>query len=145
MGTLDGANVEIHEAVGDDNMFLFGLTTPEVDCLKKTGYNPQVYYKNNQALKRAVDELVSRGMSGVKYDNIVTSLMGNDPYMVMADFADYAAIQEKASQVYGDKARWNRMSLINIANAGRFAADRSIQDYAQTIWGATPVDFKSSK
>ena len=104
-----------------------------------------MYYKNNQALKRAVDELVSRGMSGAKYDNIVTSLMGNDPYMVMADFADYAAIQEKASQVYGDKARWNRMSLINIANAGRFAADRSIQDYAQTIWGATPVDFKSSK
>ena len=145
LGTLDGANVEIHEAVGDDNMFLFGLTTPEVDRLKKTGYNPQVYYKNNQALKRAVDELVSRGMSGAKYDNIVTSLMGNDPYMVMADFADYAAIQEKASQVYGDKARWNRMSLINIANAGRFAADRSIQDYAQTIWGATPVDFKSSK
>ena len=139
LGTLDGANVEIHEAVGDDNMLLFGMTTPEVNELKKRGYDPRVYCNNNPAIRRALEEMASIGFGGVKFNDIVQSLNTTDPYMVMADFADYSNIQQKASEEYKDRAKWNRMSLVNIANAGRFAADRAINDYAETIWGATPV------
>ncbi len=139
LGTLDGANVEIHEAVGDDNMLLFGMTTPEVNGLKKRGYDPMVYYNNNPAIRRALEEMASKGFGGVKFNDIVHSLTTTDPYMVLADFADYSNIQQKAGEEFKDRVKWNRMSLINIANAGRFAADRAINDYAKTIWGATPV------
>ena len=139
LGTLNGANVEIHEAVGDDNIFLFGMTTPEVTILKNEGYNPMVYYQNNNIIKRAIDEMVTSGFGGCKYADIAHSLTTTDPYMVLADFEDYSRAQQKASDLYGDPMRWNRMSLLNIANAGRFAADRAIRDYATYIWGAKPV------
>lgn len=137
LGTLDGANVEIHDVVGDDNSFIFGMTTPEVNQLNKHGYNPSVPYNNNPVIKRAVDGINTE--FGGKFSDIVTSLTTKDPYMVLADFADYSTTQQKASQLYKDASNWNKMSLVNIAKAGRFAADRSIRDYANTIWNMKPV------
>lgn len=139
LGTLDGANVEIHEAVGDENMFLFGMTTPEVEALKHHGYRPLEVYNNNQVLRRAIDEMSVKGFGGRKFGEIAQSLTGTDPYMVLADFADYAKVQQLSSECYLDRERWNRMSLMNIAGAGRFAADRAIRDYANTIWCTQPV------
>lgn len=137
MGTLDGANVEINQAVGNENMFLFGLKTPEVENIKRNGYKPMVYYQNNGILRGAIDEINS-----TRFGAIANSLMNVDPYMVLADFADYSAAQQKASALYAqNKEQWNRMSLINIANAGIFAADRSIRDYANNIWNLTPVEL----
>lgn len=137
LGTLDGANVEILEAVGNDNAIIFGMTTPEVNQLKKQGYYPAVPYNNNHIIRQAVDGIRSE----FGFDDIALSLSTRDPYMVLADFADYSATQQKASNLYLDKPTWNRMSLINIAKAGRFASDRSIRDYADTIWGIKPVDL----
>ncbi len=137
LGTLDGANVEIHEVVGDDNALIFGMTTPEVNQLKKQGYNPSVPYNNNHDIKRSVDGILSE--FGSQFNDIYVSLSTSDPYMVLADFADYALTQQKASRMYLDTANWNKMSLVNIAKAGRFAADRAIRDYADTIWNSSPV------
>lgn len=138
LGTLDGANVEIHQAVGDDNIVLFGMTTPEVERLKRDGYNPQVYYNNNLQLKAAVDSLNS-GYCGVTFNDIYNSLVYNDPYMVMADFEDYCRAHRYINEIYQDKAKFNEMSLQNIANAGIFASDRSIRDYANGIWNLDPI------
>ncbi len=135
LGTLDGANVEIHDAVGEENMFLFGLTTPEVVHLKANGYNPLEYYVNNPVIKKAIDELNSTNFS-----HIAKNLTEQDPYMVLADFADYAEAQKKSSLLYADQKKWNEISLINIANSGIFAADRSIRDYAEGIWNLKPVE-----
>lgn len=135
LGTLDGANVEIHDAVGDANMFLFGMTTPEVNKLKANGYNPMDYYVNNPVIKKAIDELNSTCFS-----HIAKNLTEQDPYMVLADFADYAEAQRRSSALYADPILWNKVSLTNIANAGIFAADRSIRDYADGIWGLKPVE-----
>ena len=137
LGTLDGANVEISEAVGSDNAIIFGMTTPEVRQLKKQGYNPSVLYNNNQIIRKAVNGIRSE----FGFDDIANYLATQDTYMVLADFADYSLTQQKASRLYLDTNTWNRMSLVNIAKAGRFAADRSIRDYADTIWGITPVDI----
>ena len=134
LGTLDGANVEIHDAVGDENMFLFGITTPEFVKLKANGYNPMNYYVNNPVIKKAIDELNS-----THFGHIAKNLTEQDPYMVLADFADYAEAQKKSSLLYADKAKWNEISLINIANSGIFAADRAIKDYAEGIWNLKPV------
>lgn len=139
LGTLDGANVEIHDSVGDDNILIFGMTTPEVNELKKRGYNPGIMYQNNPVIKRAVDGINSE--FGGKFSDIVTSLSQKDPYMVLADFADYSTIQQKASKLYADVSNWNKMSLVNIAKAGIFASDRSIRDYANTIWSMKPLDM----
>ncbi|MBQ1517182.1 MAG: glycogen/starch/alpha-glucan phosphorylase [Clostridia bacterium] len=135
LGTLDGANVEIHDAVGDANMFLFGMTTPEVAKLKANGYNPMDYYTNNPIIKRAIDEL-----NGTRFNHIAKNLLEQDPYMVLADFADYAAAQTRASALYRSPDQWNKVSLINIANSGIFAADRAIRDYAENIWNLKPID-----
>ena len=137
LGTLDGANVEILESVGSDNAIIFGMTTPEVRQLQKQGYNPAVYYNNNHIIKQAVDGVRSE----FGFNDIADYLAAKDTYMVLADFADYSMTQQKASRLYLDTNTWNRMSLVNIAKAGRFAADRSIRDYAETIWGITPVEI----
>lgn len=139
LGTLDGANVEIHESVGDDNIIIFGMTTPEVNALKHRGYNPQEYYNNNREVMNLINYM-EREFGG-KFHDIANSLRTKDPYMVLADFSDYSIAQQNASALYADPMHWNHMSLVNIAQAGRFAADRSIRDYANTIWEATPVEF----
>ena len=141
LGTLDGANVEIHDAVGDDNIFIFGLKTPEVMELQKKGYNPMEYMYNNETLKSAV-EFIQAGVNGKSFGEISSSLMNVDQYMALADFADYQKAQKLSAQSYQDKERFARMSLMNISGAGIFSADRSIMDYANNIWHTQPVKFK---
>ncbi len=138
LGTLDGANVEIHEAVGSKNMFLFGMTTPDVNELQRTGYQPMNYYNNNAELKRVID-FIQKGINGKQFPEIGNTIIHHDPYMVLADFADYRAKQKAIDEVWKDRDRWNSMSLMNIAGAGRFAADRAINDYARDIWHTKPV------
>ena len=138
LGTEDGANVEIHKAVGDDNIIIFGMQTPEVLSLQKNGYSPAQYYNNNPVLREALD-FIGKGIAGQPFDSIYNSLKNNDRYMALADFADYQKAQKKASALYGDREKWNKMSLVNIAKSGIFSADRSINDYAENIWHLKPV------
>ena len=138
LGTEDGANVEIHKAVGDDNIIIFGMQTPEVLRLGQAGYNPREYYNNTADLRRSLD-FIKGGIGGKSFDNIYNTLIMRDNYMALADFADYCAAHEKAMALYKDRETWNRMSLINIASSGIFSADRAIKDYADGIWHIKPV------
>lgn len=138
LGTLDGANVEIHEAVGDDNILLFGMTASQVEELKRTGYHPHVYYDNNPTIRNAINALQG-GFGGASFQDIRNALLTKDRYMVLADYNSYAQAREKSQQLYNQSKVWNKMSLINIAKSGRFAADRSIRDYAGNIWHASPI------
>ncbi len=140
LGTLDGANVEIHDAVGDENIFIFGMKTPDVENLKRAGYNPQNYLNNNETLRNAVD-FIRNGVNGKRFDEIVSSLTNSDPYMALADFADYQKAQKAVSKAYADRENFAKMSLMNISGAGIFSADRSIMDYADYIWNTKPVQF----
>ena len=139
LGTEDGANVEIHSAVGDENIIIFGMHTPEVLKLQKEGYSPLQYYNNNPDLKNALD-FIGKGLDGKPFDNIYNTLKNYDRYMALADFSDYCKAHKKANELYKDKETWNRMSLVNIAKSGIFAADRSIDDYAKNIWHIDPVE-----
>ena len=134
LGTMDGANVEIYDAVGKDNIFIFGMTTKEVNNLKKDGYNPQNYYNNNAEIHDMV-EFINKGICGKNFGEIGGTIIHHDPYMVLADFADYRQAQRDVEQAWLDSKAWNKMSLINVAGAGIFSADRSIDDYAKKIWG----------
>ena len=136
IGTLDGANVEIHDQVGDENMFLFGMRTDEVEELWHKGYDPKNYI--TPELRRVLDMLTS-GVLGQRFDDIVASLTTTrfgvaDAYMTLADFNDYARAQREVDAAYADRDRFNRMSLVNIAKAGIFSADRSVTEYAKNIW-----------
>ena len=138
LGTLDGANVEMQAAAGAENMFIFGLTAPEVEELWQKGYNSALYYANNERLARIVNYL-NVGFAGESFADIATYLLAGygvpDPYLCLADFESYYKAHQDALAAYADKQRWNRMSLANIAAAGHFAADRSIREYAERIWG----------
>ena len=133
LGTMDGANIEIHDAVGDDNIFIFGMKTPEVTQLQRRGYNPQNYYNQNAELHEVMDYINRVGIAGKKFPEI-GNLVNHDPYMVLADFADYRNAKKLASKTYTDRKKWNQMSLMNISGAGKFAADRAINEYARDIW-----------
>ncbi len=137
LGTLDGANVEIHESVTEENMFLFGMTTPEVNDLKRRGYVPSNYLSGNAELRKVI-AFIQGGINGKQFPEIA-NIVNHDPYMVLADFADYRATQKKIDEVWKDREKWNRMSLLNTAGAGRFATDRAINDYARDIWHTKPV------
>ncbi len=141
LGTLDGANVEIHEQVGSDNIILFGLKADEVEDLWRRGYNPMDFVHSDPKLK-AVMDLLMGGIHGMKFDDIVRSLLTNnkgtaDPYMNLADFHDYVRAQRDVSAIYADKRRFTNMSLVNTAKAGLFSADRAVLEYAQNIWNLT--------
>ena len=142
IGTLDGANVEMLAAAGEDNMFIFGLTSKEVDELWMNGYHSGAFYANNERLRRIVNYL-NVGFAGRSFSNIADYLISGygiaDPFMCLADFESYRTTHEKMIHAYQDKERWNRMSLLNIAAAGHFAADRSIEEYAQRIWKLNKV------
>ena len=142
LGTLDGANVEIHDAVGEDNIYIFGMKTPEVEQLKKAGYFPQSYIQNNEALAKAM-AFLQNGVNGKKFDEVYYSLVNTDPYMALADFTDYQRAQREISKAYADREKFVKMSLMNISGAGIFSADRSIMDYANNIWHTKPVQFAS--
>ena len=136
IGTLDGANVEIHQQVGDENMFLFGMHADEVENLWRAGYDPNRFI--TPELRRVLDMLTS-GILGQRFDDLVASLTTNrfgvaDAYMTIADFNDYARAQRDVVAAYADKTRFTNMSLVNIAKAGIFSADRSVKEYADKIW-----------
>ena len=137
LGTMDGANVEIHEAVGDDNIFIFGMTAKEVNEMWQSEYNSTSYYFKLPKLRVIIEEL-NNGFAGETFENISNYLLRNypiaDPYMCFADFNDYMAAHDRLDEAYKDVDRWNKMSLKNIAEAGRFAADRAVKEYAEKIW-----------
>lgn len=133
LGTKDGANVEIGEVVGDDNIINFGMTVEEVERRKKAGYSPVYMYSSDPVIKAAIDR-INAGINGTKFDDVVSSLKYSDPYMVLADFRSYQDAQARASAIYADNLKWQRMSLMNIANAGVFSADRAVEEYAKNIW-----------
>lgn len=133
LGTLDGANVEIGECVGEDNILIFGMTTPQVNELKAGGYRPSDYYNNDPTIRQAIDAMLS-GIEGQQFPDIANSLRYNDPYMVLADFRSYRDIQRRASELYRSQNIWQEMSLHNIAASGFFCADRAIMDYSKNIW-----------
>ncbi len=143
LGTLDGANVEIHQNVGDENMFLFGLLAEQVEEMWRNGYNPSHYYQTNPRIKNLIDAL-RRGLGGISFSEIADSLTfgrGGQPdgYMVLADFDSYSKAQDRVDATYKNREQWNRMSLVNISKAGFFAADRAVEEYAQRIWALKPV------
>ena len=142
IGTLDGANVEMHEVLGDENMFLFGLHADEVVRRKAEGYVPQMLYAHDEKLARVIDRLRSGFRDGVPYDDLAQRLLMNDEYMLLADFAAYCGAEARVAEAYADKRAWNRMSLINIARSGIFAADRAVAEYADNIWH---VPYRTSR
>ena len=144
LGTMDGANVEIYEAVGAENIMIFGMSTPEVNELKKRGYVPQNYYNNNAELHNAI-EFANKGIGGKMFGEISGTIVHHDPYMVLADFADYRNIQKYAEELWHDTKKWDKMSLMNISGAGIFAADRAINEYAENIWHADKIDLRRKK
>ena len=133
IGTLDGANVEMHQQLGDENIFLFGLTTPEVNALKPN-YRPMDFYLGNSAIKRVLDQMRVGFRDGISYGDLADRLINQDEYLLLADFDSYCQAHQRSVQTYADRETWNRMSLINVARSGIFAADRSISDYAHNIW-----------
>jgi glycogen phosphorylase len=142
VGTLDGANIEIRDAVGAENFFLFGLTTDQVYTKKAEGYDPELYYNSNLELKQALDGLASgqfsRGDAGL-FRPLLDSLHRFDPYMLLADYQSYIECQDKISQAYLDQDQWTRMSILNTTRMGRFSSDRAIHEYCDEIWSAKPV------
>ena len=135
LGTMDGANVEIHEQVGDDNIIIFGMNVDEVNACKGT-YRPIDIYNQNDVVKAAVNRLQS-GINGNQFNEIADNLKNKDPYMALKDFDSYQKAQAYASECYKDKLKWEKMSLANIAGAGIFSADRAVEEYAKDIWGLT--------
>jgi len=149
IGTYDGANIEMINQVGEENFFLFGLRTAEVNQLLRHGYDAMQYYMNNQWINRVVNQ-IQRGVGSwgheVAFPDIAGSLLYNsagnvaDPYLVLADFEDYCNTKKYTSEVYRDKDRWNKMAVMNTAMAGFFAADRSVLEYDKQIWHLTHLD-----
>ncbi len=136
LGTMDGANVEIYDAVGEDNIYIFGMKTPEVQQLQKRGYVPQDFYNANSELQKILNFANNNGIGGKMFHEVTSTIIHHDPYMVLADFEDYRNTQLRISKDFLDRDNWNKMSLMNISGAGRFAADRAINEYAANIWDA---------
>lgn len=143
IGTLDGANIEIRNQVGEENIFIFGLEVDDIERLRSEGYNPQEYYKGNKELRKAIDQIRDGFFSPEKPDlfqPIVNNLLHHgDYFMVLADYEAYVKKQEEVEQVYRNKSDWYRRAIINVANMGFFSSDRSIEDYAERIWDVEPI------
>jgi glycogen phosphorylase len=142
IGTLDGANIEIRDAVGHENFFLFGLTAEEVERRKAEGYTPRSIYESNPELREAIDLIdsgcFSHGDRGL-FHPLVESLLTRDDYMLLADYQAYVDCQQHVSDAYSDQNNWTRMSILNTARVGRFSSDRSIRDYCRDIWKVRPI------
>jgi glycogen phosphorylase len=145
IGTLDGANIEIREAVGADNFFLFGMTVEEVAGARAAGYDPRVPYRADAELREAVDQIAagyfSRG-DREAFAPVVDTLLGRDEYMALADFRAYLECQERVAAAYRDPERWDRMSILNVARIGRFSSDRAIREYCEQIWKVGPIPVR---
>ncbi len=142
IGTLDGANVEIREEAGEDNFFLFGMTADEVERVKRDGYRPADHVTGNAELSDAL-ELISNGLFSrgdrEMFRPLVENLLNSDPFLVLADYADYVQCQERVSAAWKEPERWTRMSILNTARAGKFSSDRSIREYCEDIWKISPL------
>jgi len=144
-GTLDGANIEIRDCVGEGNFFLFGLTAEEVFALKESGYKPMEYYNSNPALKTAIDRIGSGFFSNGDrelFQPIVDSLLFHDEYLLMADYEAYIDCQEQAEKTYLDEETWTRMAILNVARCSFFSSDRTMKQYCEDIWNVAPVQIK---
>jgi len=143
IGTLDGANVEIGEEVGDDNIFIFGNTVEQVNELLAKGYNPSEYYNANEELRAVVDWVGSNYFTPDEHPGVLSPLRDNliysDPFLCLADYEAYSECQKKVSAAYRDKARWAKMAILNTARVGKFSSDRTISEYASEIWNIQPV------
>ena len=149
IGTLDGANIEIREEVGAENFFLFGLTSEEVDMLRRQGYDPLDYYNGNVELKQALD-MISSGYfcpdEPGRYQEVVDSLLKHgDYFLLLADYASYVACQEKVGELYRDPQEWTKRAILNVAGMGKFSSDRTIREYAEHIWQVAPIDTQSDR
>jgi starch phosphorylase len=142
IGTLDGANVEIRDAVGNENFFLFGLTATDVERMRRDGYNPRSFYESNPQLRETID-LINEGVfsNGDRelFRPIVDTLLNRDDYMLLADYQSYVDCQQRVTDTYRDRALWTRMSILNCARVGRFSSDRSIREYCRDIWHVSPL------
>jgi len=143
IGTLDGANVEIRDEVGEDNIFIFGLTTEGVARLRADGYRPADYYNANEELRQVLDMIAGGYFSPEepgRFKPVVDNLLaGGDHYLLLADYASYVACQAKVEALYRDPEQWQRKAILNVANMGKFSSDRSIAQYAEQVWQAKPV------
>jgi starch phosphorylase len=143
IGTLDGANIEIRNEVGDENIFIFGLTTEEVVQLRASGYSPWDYYHGDAGLKQALDMIRSGYFSpdeDARYQPVFDALtQQGDHYLLLADYATYISRQQDVETLYRDRDDWARRAILNVAHMGRFSSDRTIQEYAEMIWGVRPI------
>jgi starch phosphorylase len=142
IGTWDGANIEMAEAVGTEHMFVFGLRTEQVAELRASGYNPRRYCDNNYDLKTAIDRIADGAFSPEepkRYQDITRTLLESDYYLLLADYADYVATQHKVDDLYRRPAEWARQAILNVAGMGQFSADRTIREYADDIWNVKPI------
>jgi len=141
-GTLDGANVEIRERVGEDNFFLFGMTTEEVIAHKEQGHNARSFYEGDAELKAAIDRIAGGDFAAgdeMLLQPIVDSLLTDDTYLLTADYRAYIDSQDQVDAAYLDQDDWARMSILNTARCGFFSSDRSMRQYAAEIWGVEPL------
>jgi starch phosphorylase len=146
IGTLDGANIEIREAVGAENFFLFGLTAEGVQRVGREGYRPREIYERDPELREALDQIRDGIFSGGDteiFRPLVDSLIHHDPYLVLADYAAYVAAQAEVQRAYHDVPRWTRMSILNVARIGRFSSDRAVREYCEDIWKVSAVPVAS--
>jgi starch phosphorylase len=147
IGTMDGANIEICEEVGRENIFIFGLLADEVVKLKSSGYNPRTYYEANPMLKKVIDmiatDFFNKKEPGI-FKSIVDSLLGTDFYCLLADYQAYIDAQDEVSKLYVNTEEWTRKAILNVARVGKFSSDRSIKEYAEKIWKVEPVKINQS-
>ena len=145
IGTLDGANIEIREEVGQENFFLFGLTTAEVEAMKAEGYNPMDYYNANHELREVMNLVTggyfSRGDTEL-FKPLTDGLLHADPYFLLADYQSYVDCQTQVDQAYRDRDHWTRMAILNSARSGKFSSDRTIREYCEDIWQVHPVPIR---
>jgi starch phosphorylase len=150
IGTMDGANIEIYDAVGAENFFMFGLRAAEAATLQRSGYRPYECYQSNPELREVIDLLrsgfFSRG-NAEQFRPLIDNLLHHDPYLVLADYQAYADCQQQISSAWLDSEHWTRMSILNVARSGRFSSDRTIREYCQDIWrvAAVPVRLISQE
>ena len=147
IGTWDGANIEIAEQVGEDNIFIFGNRTQQVEDLRASGYQPRRFYDNNFDLKQAIDRLADGAFSQDepnRYADVVRTLLETDYYMLLADYADYVATQDKVDDLFRQPTDWTRKCILNVASMGMFSSDRTITEYADKIWGVKPLNRATS-
>jgi len=146
IGTLDGANIEIMEALGEENIFIFGNTAQQVEEIKRSGYQPRDIYEQNPELKQVLDQIRDGFFSPDepgRFHSIYDSLVNfGDRYLALADYASYVAMQEQVDALYRQPVRWDRKAIINVASMGYFSSDRAIAEYARDVWQVSPLELE---